>query len=120
MGHREIVFNLLRSRFSATVIVLVCTLAACCSPSARADPCTDPPKEHMSTMQPGDDMDTSMAMPTDACPLVKLTKNDPDPPLYSGIGSAHWYVPWGQDYFDQGLRSPPVDKKTRRRRRNVS
>jgi hypothetical protein len=58
----------------------------------------------MSTMQPDDDMDMGMAMPTDACPLVNLTKNDPDPPLYSGIGSAHWYVPWGQDYFDQGLR----------------
>lgn len=41
---------------------------------------------------------------TEACPLVILTKNDPDPPLYPYIGNAHWHVPWGQDYFDQGLR----------------
>jgi tetratricopeptide (TPR) repeat protein len=54
-------------------------------------------------MEPDDDMG-GMVMPTEPCALVKLTKNDPDPPLYAGIGSAHWYVPWGQDYFDQGLR----------------
>ncbi|CPR07261.1 tetratricopeptide repeat protein [Mycobacterium bohemicum DSM 44277] len=41
---------------------------------------------------------------TDACPLSVLAKNDPEPPLYPHIGSAHWYVPVGQEYFDQGLR----------------
>jgi hypothetical protein len=41
---------------------------------------------------------------TQACPLVYLTQNDPKPPLYPDIGSAHWQVPWAQDYFDQGLR----------------
>jgi tetratricopeptide (TPR) repeat protein len=64
----------------------------------------------MSTMQPAGGMEADdsgmddMAMPTEPCALFNLTKNDPDPPLYSGIGSAHWYVPWAQDYFDQGLR----------------
>lgn len=46
-----------------------------------------------------------MGMPTKACALVYLTDNDPKPPVYSGIGSAHWDVPWAaQGYFDQGLR----------------
>lgn len=51
----------------------------------------------------GPDTD-GMGMPTQACPLVNLTRNDPDPPLYPGIGSAHWHVPVAQEYFDQGLR----------------
>lgn len=46
----------------------------------------------------------AMAMATEACPLVRLTENDPDPPLYPYLGSAHWHVPWAQEYFDQGLR----------------
>ncbi|WP_231990152.1 hypothetical protein [Mycobacterium sp. 852002-51971_SCH5477799-a] len=41
---------------------------------------------------------------TKACPLSVLAENDPEPPLYPYIGSAHWHVPWGQEYFDQGLR----------------
>jgi tetratricopeptide (TPR) repeat protein len=45
-----------------------------------------------------------MPMPTQACGLAKLSENGPEPPLYPGIGSAHWHVPWAQDYFDQGLR----------------
>jgi hypothetical protein len=46
-----------------------------------------------------------MGMPTKACSLFYLAKDDPEPPpLYSDIGSAHWYVPAGQAYFDQGLR----------------
>jgi len=52
-------------------------------------------------------MDGSVGMlspETKACPLSILAKNDPEPPLYPYIGSAHWHVPWAQEYFDQGLR----------------
>lgn len=41
---------------------------------------------------------------TKECPLSVLAENDPAPALYPYIGSAHWHVPWGQQYFDQGLR----------------
>jgi hypothetical protein len=95
-------FNLFRSRLSAAAIIFLFTVAACCLPSEPGGACPGP-KE--SSMEPGGDGDMGgMAMPTDACPLVILTKNDPDPPLYPDIGSAHWHVPWAQDYFDQGLR----------------
>jgi len=45
-----------------------------------------------------------LVSPTEACPLFYLAKNDPAPPLHPYIGSAHWHLPWAQNYFDQGLR----------------
>ena len=100
--------NLFRSRLSATAVIIVFTVAACCSPSEPTDPCAGPPEATMSTTQPAGDMDKDQSMgdgmPTQACGLAKLSENGPEPPLYPGIGSAHWHVPWAQDYFDQGLR----------------
>ncbi len=97
-------FNLFRNRLSAAAIIAF-TVGACCSPSepeaACASPSEDPMTQPAASMESKDD-DT--AIPTQACGLAKLIKNDPDPPLYPYIGSAHWHVPWGQDYFDQGLR----------------
>ncbi|MCV6969810.1 hypothetical protein [Mycobacterium bohemicum] len=81
-------------------MIFAFTVAACCSPSEPADTCMVPSAGDTDSDQGMD----AMAMSTEACPLVKLTKNDPDPPLYPYIGSAHWHVPWAQDYFDQGLR----------------
>ncbi|ORV38579.1 hypothetical protein AWC00_19560 [Mycobacterium conspicuum] len=81
-------------------MILVFTVAACGPPCPPADNCPDTSEESSA----GQGMD-GMAMPTRPCPLVYLTKNDPvPPPLYPAIGSAHWHVPWAQDYFDQGLR----------------
>jgi hypothetical protein len=48
--------------------------------------------------------DMGMLPETEVCPLSVLAENDPEPPLYPYIGSAHWHVAWGQRYFDQGLR----------------
>jgi tetratricopeptide (TPR) repeat protein len=95
-------FNLCRSRLLVATTISLFTVAACCLSSESKGACPGP---QAAPMEPGsgDDMG-SMVMPTDACPLVILTKNDPDPPLYPYIGSAHWHVPWAQDYFDQGLR----------------
>ncbi|ANR92084.1 tetratricopeptide repeat protein [Mycobacterium avium] len=75
------------------------TVAACCAPSEPADPCM----VASGAADESQGMD-AMAMATEACPLVRLTENDPDPPLYPYLGSAHWHVPWAQEYFDQGLR----------------
>jgi hypothetical protein len=96
-------FNFFRSRLLAAAIILLFTVAACCLASEPRGDCPGPKD---TSVEPGDDTDDmgGMAMPTEACPLVILTKNDPDPPLYPYIGSAHWHVPWAQDYFDQGLR----------------
>jgi hypothetical protein len=91
--------DLFRSRLLAAAIIVVFTIAGCCSPSEPIDTCMG-----SSAADPDPDDHDAMAMETEPCPLVKLTKNDPDPPLYPNIGSAHWHVPWGQDYFDQGLR----------------
>jgi hypothetical protein len=110
--------NLFRSRFSASAIVFVFIVAACCAPSEPTDACTGvsggtatQPAAATDTNQSMDDMgmsDTPSASntskPPKACGLAKLIEEDPDPPLYQGIGSAHWHVPWGQEYFDQGLR----------------
>jgi tetratricopeptide (TPR) repeat protein len=104
-------FNLFRSGLSAVAIILVFTVAACCPPCEPPNTCPGPPEA--TTMPPDADMDTDQGMAgmtmlsgsTKPCALVKLTVNDPvPPPLYRDIGSAHWHVPWGQDYFDQGLR----------------
>lgn len=103
---------LFRSRFSVAAVIFALTVAACCSPSQPPDACAAL-SEEMS--QPAASADMEMGMDgmdgvgmlspeTKACPLSVLTENDPAPPLYSAIGSAHWYVPGGQDYFDQGLR----------------
>ncbi|OBH52474.1 hypothetical protein A5687_08865 [Mycobacterium mantenii] len=92
-------FNLFRSRLPAAAIIVVLAVGAC-SPSCGP---TDTCGASATDMGTDDGMD-AMAMTTEPCPLVKLTKNDPDPPLYPYIGSAHWHVPWGQEYFDQGLR----------------
>lgn len=104
-------FNLFRSRLSAAAIVFVFTVAACCSPYEATGNCPDPPEEPTTQADVG--MDTGQStggmdmanMSTKPCSLVNLTENDPKPPpLYPYIGSAHWHVPWGQGYFDQGLR----------------
>jgi tetratricopeptide (TPR) repeat protein len=95
-------FNLFRSRFSAAAIIFVFTVSACCSPSEPTDACPGP-SEEMDMDQSMDGMDMLNASIT-PCALVYLTENDPVPPLYPYIGSAHWHVPWAQDYFDQGLR----------------
>lgn len=92
-------FNLFRNKLAAVAIIVILTVGAC-SPSCEP---TDTCGAAATDMDTDDGMD-AMAMATEPCPLVNLTKNDPDPPLYSYIGSAHWYVPWAQDYFDQGLR----------------
>ena len=93
-------FNLLRNGLSAVTVILVFTVAACCPPWAPADTCPEPEKPTSDHLDMGD-----MPTPTKPCALVNLTKNDPvPPPLFPDIGSAHWHVPWGQDYFDQGLR----------------
>lgn len=97
--------NLFRNRFSTAAIILAFTVAACCSPSEPTSACPGPPDETMT--QPADGKGTDpmgMAEETPPCSLYLLAKNDPVPPLYSDIGSAHWYVPAGQAYFDQGLR----------------
>jgi tetratricopeptide (TPR) repeat protein len=102
--------NLLRSRFSAAAIIFVFTVGACCSPSEPTDPCTgaaDTAAQGMDDMEMSSTPSTSHASntaKTQACGLANLVEKDPDPPLYPGIGSAHWHVPWGQEYFDQGLR----------------
>jgi hypothetical protein len=94
-------FNLFRSRLSAAAIILVFTIAACCSPSEARGGCPGPSEQTMPQPDGGMGM---LSSPTEECPLVDLTKNDPEPPLYPYIGSAHWHVPWAQEYFDQGLR----------------
>ena len=101
--------NLFRNRFSAVAIVFAFTVAACCSPSEPTGSCQGPPDA--TTMQPAASMGAGqgtdamgMPKPTPPCSLYYLAKNDPVPPLYTDIGSAHWYVPAGQAYFDQGLR----------------
>lgn len=102
--------SLFRSRLSVVVTIFVITVAACCAPSEARGRCPGPSEETMP--QRGSSMDTDEGMDamgmlssaTKACPLTDLTANDPTPPLYPSIGSAHWHVPWGQDYFDQGLR----------------
>src|ERR1700742_818785 len=103
--------NLLRSRFSAAAIIVVFTVGACCSPCEPTDPCTgasaDTAAQGMDDMEMSSTPSTSHASnaaKTQACGLASLVEKDPDPPLYPGIGSAHWHVPWGQEYFDQGLR----------------
>jgi hypothetical protein len=95
-------FNSFRSRFAAAAIIVVFTVAACCSPSEPTGTCWGPSEK----MDMGQDM-SDMAMLSDPiipCDLSIQTENDPQPPLYPYIGSAHWHVPWAQDYFDQGLR----------------
>lgn len=92
-------------------IIFALTVAACCSPAQARGGCLSPPEA--TTTQPAASMDTDRDMDgsvgmlspeTKACPLSILAKNDPEPPLYPYIGSAHWHVPWAQEYFDQGLR----------------
>jgi hypothetical protein len=104
-------FDLFRSRLSAAAFICVFTIAACCSPSEAKGGCADSSED--ATPQTPATMDADQGMgggvgmlspETPACPLSVLTKNDPEPPLYPYIGSAHWHVPWGQEYFDQGLR----------------
>jgi len=103
-------FDLFRSRLSAAAIIVLFTVGACCSPSEARGGCPTPSNESMPQADASMDMNQTMdavgmlSPSTKACPLVDLTKNDPEPPLYPYIGSAHWHVPWGQDYFDQGLR----------------
>ena len=93
-------FNLFRNGLSAVAIILVFTVAACCPPCEPTETCPGPSEEPSADMEMDD-----MGMPTKACALVYLTANDPKPPLYSGIGSAHLDVPSAaQAYFDQGLR----------------
>jgi hypothetical protein len=102
--------NLSRSKLWAAAILFVLTVAACCSPAQARVGC--PGRSGETMPQTGADMDMDQSMdgmgmlsaPTGACPLVYLTENDPEPPLYPDIGNAHWPVPWAQDYFDQGLR----------------
>jgi hypothetical protein len=87
--------NSLRSKLSAAAVIVGFTVAACCSPSEQGGACDSPSGMNMDPM----------GMSTMVCPLVILTQNDPKPPpLFPYIGTAHWHVPWGQDYFDQGLR----------------
>lgn len=104
--------KLFRSRLSAVAIIVVFTVASCCSPSERADACPGPSQE--TTTQPAadtdadnqgmDDMQTAKK-PTQACALSNLSADDPSPPpLYPFVGTAHWPVPAGQSYFDQGLQ----------------
>ncbi|OBG65991.1 hypothetical protein A5702_19160 [Mycobacterium sp. E3339] len=86
-------------------MVIAFTVAACCSPSEPQSSCMGPSEEGMT--QPAASTGTDpmgMAEETPACSLYYLAKNDPVPPRYAGIGSAHWDVPAGQAYFDQGLR----------------
>lgn len=103
-------FNFFRSRFSAAALIFVFTIAACSSPCEARGGCADSSEESKpqtpSSMNAEQGMDgVGMLSPeTRPCPLSVLTKNDPEPPLYPYIGSAHWHVPWGQEYFDQGLR----------------
>jgi tetratricopeptide (TPR) repeat protein len=93
-------FNLFRSGLSAASMILVLTVAGCCPRCEPTETCPGPSEEPSADMEMDD-----MGMPTKACALVDLTANDPKPPLYSGIGSAHLDVPpWAQAYFDQGLR----------------
>ncbi|OBF57147.1 hypothetical protein A5787_25535 [Mycobacterium sp. 852002-50816_SCH5313054-b] len=92
-------------------MIVVFTVASCCSPSERADACQGPSGE--TTTQPAvdtytdsgmDDMQTAKK-PARACPLFDLAEDDPQPPpLYPFVGTAHWPVPAGQPYFDQGLQ----------------
>jgi hypothetical protein len=87
--------TVLRSKLSAAAVIVGFTVAACCSPSEPAGACDGPSGMNMDPM----------GMSNSICPLVILTQNDPKPPpLFPYIGTAHWQVPWGQDYFDQGLR----------------
>ena len=104
-------FNLFPSRLSAAAFILVFAIAACCSPSEASGGCGGSVEETTSqapvSMATDQDMDDGLGMlssETKACPLSVLAENDPEPPLYPYIGSAHWHVPWGQEYFDQGLR----------------
>ncbi|MGB8391167.1 MAG: hypothetical protein WCE76_26195 [Mycobacterium sp.] len=104
-------FNLFRSRLSAAAFIFVFTIAACCSPSEARGGCPGSSEEAMpqapASMGTDQGMGGGVGMlspETKACPLSVLTKNDPEPPLYPYIGSAHWHVPWAQEYFDQGLR----------------
>src|ERR1700757_1618569 len=78
-------FNLFRNGLSAVAIILVFTVAACCPPCEPTETCPGPSEEPSADMEMDD-----MGMPTKACALVYLTANDPKPPLYSGIGSAHF------------------------------
>jgi hypothetical protein len=104
-------FNFFRGRLSAAAFVFVITIAACCSPSGARGGCPGSSEEAKpqapASMDADRDMDGGVGMlspETKACPLSVLAKNDPEPPLYPYIGSAHWHVPSGQEYFDQGLR----------------
>ncbi|WP_245831478.1 hypothetical protein [Mycobacterium terramassiliense] len=94
-------------------IIVVFTVASCCSPSERADACAGPSEG--TTTQPAADTDADSGMdsmrgtkkPTQTCPLSSLAEDDPaPPPLYPFIGTAHWPVPVpsSQPYFDQGLQ----------------
>ncbi|WP_245835940.1 hypothetical protein [Mycobacterium rhizamassiliense] len=85
-------------------IAVAFTVAACCSPSEPTSSCQGPPDETMTPSAAKGTDPMGMAEETPPCSLYYLAKNDPVPPRYAGIGSAHWDVPAGQAYFDQGLR----------------
>ncbi|OMC53202.1 hypothetical protein A5747_20480 [Mycobacterium sp. IS-836] len=81
------------------------TVAPSCSPFEPTDTCQGPAEDAMTQPAAGQGTDPmGMAEETPPCSLYLLAKNDPVPPRYAGIGSAHWDVPAGQAYFDQGLR----------------